>query len=143
MLDERRRAGHAATRKRPHARRELRELEGLGEVVVGPGIQSAYAVVHAVERREHEHGQARVARSQALQDLESAELRQRDVEDQQIELARIERRIGLAAVLGPVDRIARLPQRAAQRVREYGIVFGDQNAHGPPPCATAFHLRRV
>ena len=36
----------------------------------------------------------------------------RDVENQQIEPARVERRIGLAAVLGPVDRIPRLAQRA-------------------------------
>src|SRR5882762_5800639 len=110
MLDYRRRAGHAAPRERPRPRRQFGELKRFDEVIVGTGIEPAYAIAHAVERGEQQHGKPRIARPQALEHFETGELGQADVEDQQIELLSPEGDIGFAAVLGPVDRIARLTE---------------------------------
>ena len=135
MLDERRSAGHAATRERPRPRRQFRELKRFDEVIVGTGIEPAHAIAYAVERGKQKHRQPRVTRAQALEHFKTGKLGQADVEDQQVELMAAKSSVGFAAVLGPVDSVARLTEGALQPVRERRIVFRDQDTHRLPPCA--------
>ena len=46
------------TQQGSQAREELFEIEGLGEVIVGAGIETGDAVVHGAAGREHEDGHA-------------------------------------------------------------------------------------
>ena len=47
----------APPREGAESREELAEVERFGEVVVGTGIEARDALIHAVERGEHQNGQ--------------------------------------------------------------------------------------
>src|SRR5512145_1419501 len=71
VAQQRRTARHAAPNEGAHARFQFRKVKRFGEVVVGARVQPAHAVMYPVERREDQHGKARVSRAQALEDIES------------------------------------------------------------------------
>ena len=75
----------AAACERAHARFQLLQRERLGQIVVGAQVEPAHAVLDAVLRGENQHGQLAAPAAQALQHLESAHLRQADVQDEQVE----------------------------------------------------------
>lgn len=43
------------TQERPQAGLEFGETERLDQVIVGPGVQAAHAVVHAIRARNGKH----------------------------------------------------------------------------------------
>jgi hypothetical protein len=70
-----------------------------------------------------------VPRSQAAQYLEAIEVRQADVEHDEIELLICEQSICLLAGGGATDRVARASQYLDEPVCEEGVIFNDENAH--------------
>ena len=66
--------GGLAAQQRLHARDHLLHREGLDDVVVGPGLQPADALVDLVARGEHADGHLVAALAQAAQDLEAVEV---------------------------------------------------------------------
>src|SRR5438128_3312858 len=55
VFDERGRAEHPPACQRAHTGLELGQLKRLRQVVVGAGVESAHAIVGAVERGEQQH----------------------------------------------------------------------------------------
>ncbi|AOJ76032.1 hypothetical protein WJ35_13830 [Burkholderia ubonensis] len=103
-------AARAAPGQRAHARLEFVERERLGHVVVGAEVEALHALVDAVGGGQDQHGEVGIACAQALQDVEPGQLRQAEIEDQQVERLHRQGRVGLDAVLHVVDGIARLAE---------------------------------
>ena len=116
-------AALAAPGEGAHPRLEFRQGERLGHVVVGAGVEAADALLDRIGRGEDQHGQQRAARAQAPQHVHAGQARQAEVEDQEVELLRGQRGVGVLAVLDAVDRIAGLAQRTRQPVREHAVIF--------------------
>jgi hypothetical protein len=119
-----------APRERADAGFEFLQRERFGHVVIGAEIEAGDALLDAVGRGQDQHRYGRAACTQPAQNLQPVQPRQAEVEDQQIELVRCQCRIGLGAAFDPIDRVARIAQRAQQAVGEHVVVFGDQDAHG-------------
>ena len=119
----------AATGQRPHARFQFRQGEGLGQVVVGAGIEAAHAILDAVLRGQDQHRHGALARAQAAQHVDTGELGQAEIENQQIVHLRQQRRVGILAIVDMIDRIAGLAQGADQAIGNDGVVFGKKNSH--------------
>ncbi len=66
---------------------ELAHLEGLGDVVLGPGREPRQALVQGVQGGEEQHGGLLTARLQGLDDVTTVGVGQADVHDQHVEVA--------------------------------------------------------
>jgi hypothetical protein len=97
VLDDAGRRAQAAPRERAHPRLQLLQRERLGHVVVGAQVQALDALLDAVGRGEDQHRHAAAAPAQLAQHLEAVHLGQAQVQDQQVELVRRQRGVGLAA----------------------------------------------
>src|SRR5262249_55421599 len=72
-----------APEQRAQAREQLLALERLDEVVVGTGVEALDARLERVARGEHEDRDV-VGRSQPPRDLDAIELRQPEIEDDEV-----------------------------------------------------------
>ena len=70
-----------ASRQRLHAREQLREGEGLGEVVVAARLQALDAIVDRVAGAQEQHGRLHARATQRRDEAEAVEPRQHDVDD--------------------------------------------------------------
>ena len=95
-----------------HAADELGDAEGLGDVVVGAGLEADDLVELGVLRREHQHvGVAELAHPAA--DLDAVDVGQPEVEDDQVERVQGGRANGGLPVLGLGDVEALLHEQGA------------------------------
>jgi hypothetical protein len=69
----------------PYAGQKFGEGEGLGEVVVGAGVEPLHAVLDLGAGGQHEYGHAYIGRPQPLDDLDPVEVREHPVDHQQVE----------------------------------------------------------
>jgi D-alanyl-D-alanine carboxypeptidase/D-alanyl-D-alanine-endopeptidase (penicillin-binding protein 4) len=134
MAQQVRLARDVAPQERTHARPELVQAEGLGQVVVGARVEPGDAVGNGVARRDDQHAHPVAGPADLLQQVEAALARQPEVEQHQAVglRARGERRPPGLAVAHPVDRVAVLLQRLLQRLADHGVVFDEEDAHGSP-----------
>jgi hypothetical protein len=79
-LEHRRALAALATDERPQPRRELLDLEGLDEVVVGASVQAGHALFQGTAGSEHEHRRPDLVGPQAPAGLETVDAGQHDVE---------------------------------------------------------------
>jgi hypothetical protein len=120
----------AATRERPQPRGQLGEGEGLGQVVVGAGVQALHPVLHRVTGREHEHRSPDPVGAQAPADLEAVHARQHHVEDDDVVLGRAGHPQRVLALARKVGGQAVGAQAAPDQGGQLQLVFDDQVAHG-------------
>jgi hypothetical protein len=69
------------------------------------------------------------------------QLRQTEVEDQQVELVGTQGGVGLAPAADLIDRIAGVPERTEQAVGQHLVVLGNQYPHRCLLGAGSRHLR--
>jgi hypothetical protein len=123
----------------PHQRMqpgfELGQREGLGEEVVGTGVESAHPFVHRVARRQDQRRQPLVAGTQALQHRVAVQARQAEVEHQRIVVVLLQGPVRQPAIVHPVDLDAGMLQRLAEPGAQRVFVFGEQDAHAGMLCA--------
>src|SRR4051812_26904780 len=121
----------AAAQQRPHTRAQHRQRERLRQVVVGARVEPGHLVELGAARREHEDLQPRAAVARAAAHLDAVDVRQAEVEDEQVDTAgldAVERRGARGDVL---DVVPLTGQGAHERLADRGIVFDDQEAgHG-------------
>ncbi len=86
-------ADAAAPQHRTYACGELAKAEWLGDVVVGPDVEAGHAIALAGARRQHDdrHARRACACAQDAADLESAQHREIEIEDDQIRRAIVDR----------------------------------------------------
>ncbi|MCY1442845.1 hypothetical protein D9M71_592330 [compost metagenome] len=107
-------------------RRHLARAERLDHVVVGADLQADHAVDLGVARGEEDHRHLGEA-PQPLAGLEAADIRQADVEDDQVEGLALQALQRLAGQCQPGGGEALRLQCVEQRVGDGGFVFDDQD----------------
>ncbi len=110
---------------------QFRKVERLGHVVVGAGLQAAYAVLQAVAGGEHDDGQQRLLGAHLAQQAQAVQQRQAQVEDGEVEAVAAQQVFGNRAVGRVLHREAGARQLRGQPVGQQGIVFGKQDVHAP------------
>ena len=129
--DPRRHDFAAPPGERSQAGEQLAEIERLGQVVVGAGIEAGDSLLHRVERGEHQNGHLIPALSNGATDDDPALSREQDVENDRVVLVRRGERQGLRAGARRIDGKRGLAKPPHDRRPQLAIVFGKQNAHGP------------
>ncbi len=110
--------------------RQLVRVEGLDQVVVGPGLHGAHGRVdRGVGGHDHDR-QVRVGGLQASLQVEPVHAGHLDVEEGDVVGAAGRQVQRLAGVLGHVDLVAVLPEPAAQGLAHDGLVVDHQQAQG-------------
>ena len=82
---------------------ELRKIKGLGQIVIGTGIQSCHPVIKAVQRRQYQHRQLAFGFAQALQHRQAIDHRQPQIEDGNVERLLEQQIFGHSAVCRMFD----------------------------------------
>ena len=118
-----------AAQLRLDAYQELCEIEGLGQIVIRARFEMHHLAVDFIPRREHQHGQRRVRAAHSLQEFGAAQLRQHQVEDQQIVFVGVDVVLAVPAIRGQIDRKALRAQSAGHEFRQLPIVFDEQYPH--------------
>ena len=119
----------AAPQKGADPRKQLVERKGLGQIIVGPAIESCHPVGHCIFRRQHDDGCPLLSPPHPPQDVKSVSIRQHDIENDRI--------IG---ILGPhpegifgrcryIDGIILLMQSPLQQRRHFSFIFYNENPH--------------
>jgi len=127
-------AAHAAggvlpAHQRAQPRLELVQVEGLGQIVVGTGVEARDPVADRAPGRQHEHRRVIAAAAQPRQHGEAVDAGDRQVEHDHVEHRPLQhaQRVQAVVALGALVPAAR--HRARQRQRQVGIVFDEQELH--------------
>ena len=131
-LDPGRVAG-AAPGQCAHPGKELGQGEGLGQVIVGAGVEAAHAIFHAVLGGEDQHRGRHLAPAQALEYLDARQPGQAKVEQQQIVGLRKQRGVGIGAIIHMIDGIAGFAQGGDQALGNDAVVFCQKDSHDWTP----------
>ncbi len=97
--------------QRAEPRQHLLEVERLGDIVVGAGIDAGDLVAPAVARGQDQHRHLAAAATPALDHADAIHLRQADIEHDGVVGFRIAEEMAFLAVKGTVDDIAGVDQR--------------------------------
>ena len=116
----------AAAQQRAHAGQQLLALEGLDQIVVGPGVEPRHARLERVARGEDEDGHVALL-AQPAADLHAVELGQAQVEHDRVglEVVRLVER-GLT-VARDADLVALLVEGTAEHAGDIGVVLDNQH----------------
>ena len=120
-------AGRAA-QQRAHPRQHLFEMERLGDIVVGAGIEALHLVAPAIARGEDQDRHGAPGAPPGFQHRDAVHLRQADVEDDRVVGLALAEIMALLAVEGAVDDVAGVGQRGCKLAVEIRIVFNDEKA---------------
>ena len=129
-LDHARLHGFSPALQCPHPGQKLGEVERLDQVVVGPLVETGHPVTRRVACRQHEDGKSGASTTQALDDLEAADLGHPPIEDGDLVLVGVEVAQRQFAVPDGVDRVTALSQATFEHRTQSLIVFGDEHPHG-------------
>lgn len=120
--------GGAAPQQRAHAREQLGEPEGLGDVVVGTGIEADHCVHFVGARGQDQHREAVPFGTQPPAHLQAVHPGQTEVEDEQVHPALRGAFESAWAVLAHLDLVALSAQRTRERFGDGCVVLGEQYA---------------
>jgi hypothetical protein len=123
-------AGGAA-QQGAHPGEKLLHVEGLGHVVVGPGVEALHLVAPAVAGREDDDGGLAAVAPPGGQDGHAVHLGQAEIEDDGVVGFRIPQELPLLAVERGVDRVARLFEGGHDLLIEDFVVLDNEKAHVP------------
>ncbi|MDG5975977.1 peptidase [Hydrogenophaga taeniospiralis CCUG 15921] len=129
-LQHRRGLPTGAADQRTQARQQLFQVEGFGQVVVGPGVDAGHLLVPVVARGQDQHRHRAAGIAPALEHRQPVEHRQAQVEHHRVKRLRVAQEVGLAPVVGLIHRVASFHQARAQLRAQGGFVFNQQDAHG-------------
>jgi hypothetical protein len=119
-----------AAHQSAHPGKQLLEVEGFGEVVVGATVEGAYLITHLVAGCEHENGEVGTPRPDAPQDLLAVHAWQHYVEQDEVNrLVLGHQHSGVAVICGE-SLVAVSSEPALEEAHDGGVVFDDQDAHG-------------
>jgi hypothetical protein len=118
--------GGSAAQQRPHPAAELPDREGLGDVVVGAELEPEHLVEFVVPGGEHDDGDGALG-PEPLAHLEPVELRQHQVEDDEIHVLLGEARERLLAVTRVDDAEPVALERVAQELLDGVFVVNEED----------------
>ena len=124
-----------APHHRTNARRELRETEGLRQVVVGARVETPHPILGGLASREHEHRSPALRFPEAMTHLEPVHTRQHDVQHDRVVIVLGSEPQPVRAVERHVDRVPLLPETTLEQGRHPGLVLDHQHPHTPERTA--------
>jgi hypothetical protein len=127
----------------PDAGQQLLHVEGLGDVVVGAGVDAGHLVAPAVARGQNNDRCLALGAAPLLEHADAVHLRQAGVEDDDVIGLRLAEEESFLAVEGGIDGIAGVGERRDQLAIEIAVILDDQNAHGPPALPAGTPLKRT
>src|SRR5215217_6034079 len=116
--------------KSPNPREQLLELERLGQVIVGAGVESGYLVQEIVAGGQHEYRQFGLRSTDTPQDLLAVKPRQGDIEQHEIYHRLPGHSSSVLTVLRADKLVAVGGESAAQGPHERSVIFYEQDLHG-------------
>ena len=124
------RGGHAAAQQRAQPGFQLVQIKGLGQVVVGTGIQAQHPVAHGATGGQHQHGGAQPLLARLGQHIQAIHAGQAQVQHHRV--GRLGSPLGqrLQAVAHPTHLHAAPGEGALQSGVHGGIVFDQEDVHG-------------
>ena len=129
-------AGRAA-QQRADARQHLLEMEGLGDIIVGAGVEALHLVAPAVARGQHQHRHGAAGPPPGFQHRDAVHLGQADIEDHGVVGLGLAEIMAFLAVEGAVDHIAGIGQSRGELTVEVGIVLNDEETQWENPPGSA------
>jgi hypothetical protein len=128
----------AAAQHRVHAQHQLAGAEGLGDVVVGTGLETEHAVLLGAERGEQDDRHV-TGKTQAAAHLEAVHPGHHHVEDQQVGAPACVLGERGGTVAGLSDVVARGEEVGHDHLADGDVVVDDQHARHVrrPPDASA------
>ena len=112
------------------ARQQFAQVEWLGQVVVGPGVEQLDDLRRLVARGEDQDGRHVLAAAHLAHDAQSIQSRQHQVQQQQVVVLELGHRSAVRAIFGAVHReAAALAQRFGDVVGQPDFVFHNQHSH--------------
>jgi hypothetical protein len=129
-LDPRRPRLVGAPREGADARQKLLQVERLGEIVVGSGVQGVYLALELVAGGQHQDRHLRAPQPDALEGAVAIELRQHDVEQDQIYRFIVGQPHALLTVVGGDSLVAERREPALEEPHDSRVVLYDQDPHG-------------
>jgi len=106
--------------------------EGLDQIVVGAGVEASHAILHRIARGEHQDRGLVAAGTQATGDLQAADVRQTDVQDDRIETGHLRNLQRLGAVRHELDQVPIALEQPFQQAAEPSVILNDKQVHGRP-----------
>ncbi len=103
--------------------------EGLGEVIVGTGVEARDLVAPAVARGQDQDRHGLAVLAPFLEHAHAVELGQAEVEDHRVVRLGVAEEMAFLAVGRGVDHIAGIAQRLLQEALEILVVFNKQKSH--------------
>src|SRR2546427_8191413 len=118
-----------ATNQRVDAREQLRQVEGLGDIVICATLEPTHARLQLVFRGQQQHRRRDAALAELTHDAEAVAARQHHIEHETVEAA-LERAFQRPiAGVGLGDAVALFAQRLAQKAAQVTIVFDEKDLH--------------
>ena len=127
--DDRRERVHAAARERAESGQQFAEVEWLGEIVVGAGIEPSDPVLNGVERREHQNRHPIAAGTDGAADIDTAHAGQQHIEDHGVIRTGFRECEGVRTGRGLLHLVGGFPQSPDDGGAERTVVFGEKQAH--------------
>jgi len=115
--------------KRATPSQQLLHREGLGQIIVGPRVETSHPLGERIPGRKHKDRGGAAAAPMGAANAVPIDLRQPDVEERQVVVVHPEGGHRLGARGGQVGRPRRFPHHPEQEIPERGVVFHDENAH--------------
>ena len=122
--------GTATTNHRAHAGQQFIELEWLGQVVVGAGIEPAHHIFRGISCGQHDDWRLTPLTTQFGRDLKAILLRQHQVEQDDIVRVDVRQRCRLIAIRRVVNDVPLLTQPLGDETGDLSIVLHNENPHG-------------
>ena len=143
VADDRRRCLTGGAELRPDAGLELGERERLDQVVDGPGIEAADAILQLAAGGEHDHGQLGALGGEVAQHLHSAAAGEHEVEHHEVDVV-TERELEAALAverrsdLEPMDA-----ETTVDEIHDSGLVLDQDDVRHAPHHTNPFPLQTV
>jgi hypothetical protein len=108
---------------------QLAEVERLGEVVVGAGVEAGDAVLDGVAGGQHQDRRQHPGGTEPVAGLEAVDARQHHVEHDRVVGVGVRHPEGVLALYRHVREQAFLTEALANQARKLDFVLHDQHAH--------------
>jgi len=105
------------------------EMEGLGDIIVGAGVEPLDLVAPAIARRQDQDGHGAAGAPPRLQHGDAVQFRQADVEDDRVVGLVLAEIMAFLAVKGAVDDVAGIGESRRQLTIKIRIVLDNEQPH--------------
>ena len=119
----------SATHQHAYARQQFHERERFGQVIVRALFQALHAIIHRAAGAQNQDGRAGLAVANLLQHGKAVDVRQPEIEHDQIVLGGMNH-IKRRASVGPdINSVASAFESAPEKIGDSLFVFDNQNPH--------------